>query len=137
MHHPEQRALSARTDRLAALLSNLCLVHCLALPLAAVLLPAGIFAGGFSSESLHGPEWVHWVLLLLAFPVSFLALRHGFREHRRHYPWMLATLGFLMMGTGALLHGHSVYESALTVGGGVFIAVAHWRNIVARRLVTA
>lgn len=135
MDNPDQRAISARTDRLAALLSNLCLVHCLALPLAAVLLPAGLFAGG--SESLHGPEWMHWALLSLAFPVSFLALRHGFQEHRRHYPWMLATLGFLMMAMGALLHGHSVYEPALTVGGGVFIALAHWRNIVARRLVTA
>ena len=47
-------------------ISGLCIVHCLALPVAAVSLPAvGVIA--------HA-EWVHWSLLAVAAPAAALAL---------------------------------------------------------------
>lgn len=116
------------TDRVAALLSNLCLMHCLALPLAA-LLPTGLLMGGISVHALHGPHWLHWGLLLLALPVSLLALCHGWRAHGRKLPLLLALPGFALMGAGASLHGAGWLESVLTVAGGLVIALAHWRNV--------
>lgn len=124
-----------RLDRGAAIISNLCLVHCLALPIVAVLLPAGLVAGVPGGAALHGPAWVHWALLLLALPVSLVALHHGFRAHRRHFPGALAGLGFVLMAGGALLHDRSLLEPLFTVAGGALIGVAHWRNIAARRIV--
>lgn len=115
------------SDRTAALMSNLCILHCIALPLAA-LLPAGLLAGGLSVHALHGPYWLHWAMLLLAFPLSCLALYHGFRSHGLKIPGVLAFTGFVAMVVGALLHGDGITEPAFTVAGGLMIGVAHWRN---------
>lgn len=118
-----------RTDRLAALLSNLCVLHCVAIPLLILLLPAGLLAGTLSVHGAHGPEWLHWSLILLALPVSLYALWQGFHLHGRHRPWVIATLGFVLMAGGALLHAQHMLEAGLTVAGGLLIGAAHWHNI--------
>ena len=112
-------------------MSSLCLVHCLLLPLALAASP--MLAAGVAHEILHGPVWVHWLLIALAAPVSVYALWRGSEIHHNRTPWMLAALGFLLMAAGALAHGHGLAESALTVAGGLVVALAHWRNWKARQ----
>lgn len=121
----------ASVDGAAAVMSSLCLVHCLLLPLALAVSP--MLAAGVADELLHGPVWVHWLLIGLAAPVSILALQRGARMHHSRAPWLLALTGFVLMSAGALAHGLGPIEPALTVLGGVIVAYAHWRNWKARQ----
>jgi hypothetical protein len=125
----DQEAREGSLDGAAAALSSLCLLHCLLLPLGLGLAP--VF-NGLSGEALHGPAWVHWVLLALAAPFSIHALRRGMQVHGDRRPWKLALAGFLAMALGAALHGRDPLEQLLTVGGGLLVALAHWRNWKAR-----
>lgn len=119
-------------DGAAAALSSLCLLHCLLLPLGLALAPA---LNGFVDSLLHGPVWVHWALLAVAAPVSVYALWRGMEAHGDTRPWKIALLGFLMMAGGAIAHGNLPLEPLLTVGGGLVVAFAHWRNWSARRAI--
>ncbi|MCG2839589.1 MerC domain-containing protein [Sandaracinobacter sp. RS1-74] len=128
LHHKE----SASLDGTSALLSSLCLVHCLLLPLALAISP--MLAVGLVDELVHGPVWMHWLLIALAAPVSVYALWRGAHAHGNRYPWWLALAGFALMAAGALAHGFGPIESALTVTGGLVVAFAHWRNWKARQV---
>ena len=118
-------------DGAAALMSSLCLVHCLLLPLALALSP--MLAVGLADELAHGPAWVHWLLIALAAPVSIHALRRGAAQHGKRMPWLLAAFGFILMAAGALAPGLGPIEPTLTVMGGMIVAFAHWRNWKARK----
>ena len=131
LHKDDHEQEGGALDGAAAILSSLCLVHCLLLPLALALLP--MLAAGVADELVHGPMWVHWLLIGLAAPVSIHALRRGSQAHHRHSPWLLAFLGFALMAAGALAHGLGPIEPALTVSGGLVVAFAHWRNWKARK----
>jgi hypothetical protein len=77
---------AALFDASAVALSTLCLLHCLALPLLAALLP--LF--GAWSEA----EWVHGVFVLIAAPLSGYALwrgdQHGVPGERAETPLTVA-----------------------------------------------
>lgn len=120
MTPPEQPPLLRSADGWAAIMSSLCLVHCLALPVAAALLPAAVDAG------MAHNHVVHWALLLLTLPVSLWALRRGWQRHRDLTPTWIAVPGLLLMAAGASVHG--AWEALLTVSGGVIAAWGHWRN---------
>lgn len=128
VHHRDDPSI----DGAAALMSSLCLVHCLLLPLGLALSP--MLAAGVADELLHGPVWVHWLLIALAAPVSIYALVRGAAIHHSRMPWLMAILGFALMAAGALAHGREVLEPALTVAGGLVVAFAHWRNWKARQV---
>lgn len=76
---------SAHSDRAAIFLSGLCLLHCLALPLAVALLPW---------LSWGADSTIHRALLLVIVPVSLYALSRGCRQHR--------DVRVLLCGFGAL-----------------------------------
>ncbi|WP_448585701.1 MerC domain-containing protein [Thermaurantiacus sp.] len=111
-------------DGIAAGLSSLCVVHCLALPLVAASLPTLAFGPGHD----QGPAWVHWALLLVSLPVSAYALWRGALIHRERRYWRIAAVGFALMAAGALAHGLGTAERVLTIAGGLTVALAHWRN---------
>lgn len=123
--HPHD---GAPIDGVAAALSSLCLFHCLLMPLGLGFAPVVAALGPG-----HGPEWLHWALLALAAPVSVLALWRGIAIHGDGRPWRVAALGFLLMAAGALAHATGPAEQILTVGGGLVVAAAHWKNWRARR----
>lgn len=117
-------------DGWAALLSSLCLLHCLMLPFGLALAPALFaFGGGVHLDA----AWVHWALLLVAIPVSVHALLAGYRIHLLAWPTALATLGFATMVGGAMVHGSVGWEQAFTVLGGLLVAAAHGWNWRLRR----
>lgn len=121
---------SASLDSIAAALSNLCLIHCLGLPLVLTFFPVPLLA---LDGSAHGLHWLHWLLIGLAIPVSFIALWRGFEYHGIRMPLALAVLGFVIMAIGASLHHLGLFEQVLTVMGGLLVAAAHWRNWMGRR----
>jgi len=109
-------------------LSGACMVHCAALPLAALLLPS---VGGalFDHSSL-----LHWSLLAVAVPVSGYALLRGFRQHQRFSALTIGLLGLLIMTLGVSHLLSSSMEIPLTLAGTTIVAVSHLLNI---RLITA
>ncbi|WP_428385586.1 MerC domain-containing protein [Nevskia ramosa] len=112
-------------DALAMLLSGLCLIHCLALPLLVAALP-------LAASSLVADERFHQWLLLGAVPTSVIALGWGWRRHRDNLVAWLGVIGLILMVFAAfgiqaeLIDAHG--ERVLTVIGAVMLAVAHLRN---------
>jgi hypothetical protein len=103
-------------------LSLLCIVHCLALPVAAMALP-------FLAAAAEA-EWVHFVFAVLAVLVSAMVVVNSPAAR---------TLGFLMpVVTGAALVVFGLFSDALgvaevlpTVTGGLLLAFAHGRRLAA------
>jgi len=109
-------------DKAGMSLSVLCMIHCLMFPVVVLLMPA-LEHWLFVNETL-----VHWILLGLALPVSFIAFGHGVRHHN---DWMTAVIGTaglagLILGVTHVF-GHDS-EFWLTVPGALFLFLAHLRN---------
>lgn len=105
-------------------LSAACIVHCLALPVVASLLPA---LGAWAEA-----EWVHWLFIAVAAPVAYIAL---LRPGRRATPLaiVLAIAGLAFLVLGALGWPTHDAEAAMTVVGGLALAGAHIVNRLGRR----
>ena len=108
------------SDKLAISLSAACVIHCLFAP---TLI---IFAYSFLSFSVES-ELVHYIILMLAIPISTIALILGYRNHK--------VLSFLMIGIAglslmllAVLLGEGTSEKVLTVIGSCTVAYAHYKN---------
>lgn len=107
-------------DAVAIGLSGLCLAHCLALPLIAGFLPLlGVWAEA---------EWVHWLFVAMAGPVSISTLT---RTHRSGLP--VGLLFLAMLGVGALIAGvlgwpTEADETRITVAGSLMLSTAHLLN---------
>lgn len=108
-------------DLSAVGLSVLCLVHCLALPGLALLLPVlGVWAQA---------EWVHLAFILVAAPVAVLAFIDLRTWRPRSGPMIaVAGAGLTLMLVGALAFPGAGYERPLTVLGGLLLAGAHIAN---------
>lgn len=118
-----RRWLTARVlDGSAIGLSGFCLAHCLALPLAAALLPV---LGSWADA-----EWVHLLVVALAAPIAALAFLRPAGD-TGSIAWLraLAASGVALLITGALAP-HAL-ERLLTVAGSLLLASAHivnWRR---------
>lgn len=111
-------------DRAAIGLSLACAVHCLALPLLIVALPA-LATLGIADESFHA-----W-LILVVWPISAFALLAGCRRHRSVKIPLLGLAGLSVLGLPILLDHELVGEfgeRALTLAGSVTVAISHWWN---------
>lgn len=112
-------------DALAMLLSGLCLLHCLALPVLVAALP-------LAASSLVVDERFHQWLLLGAVPTSLFALGWGWRRHHSPLVLWLGVIGLILMVFAAFGVQFewidATGERALTVAGAVMLAIAHLRN---------
>lgn len=107
-------------DVIAATLSGLCVVHCLATPALIAVGGSGLLISAFDTE------WFHYLLLL---PISLLlvwSLPGGWCLHQRKAPFILGLSGFLLL-LAALLAPHET-EAALSVAGGLLLTSAHLYN---------
>lgn len=125
LHVPASRLTAPRLtslgDGMAIGLSSLCLIHCLALPLAAGLLP---LAGAWAEA-----EWVHWLFAAIATPVSLWTLARP--ADRSPTILALAGLGLSLLFLGAAGWPTHEAETPMTVTGGLLLATAHvlnWRR---------
>lgn len=105
-------------DLSGVLLSAACVAHCLALPLAASLVPV---AGAWAEA-----HWVHWGFVALAAPVS----AYAFLQRPASPPSLLAvaSLGVLLLVLGAAGWPEYSWERALTIIGGLLLAATHVWN---------
>ena len=112
-----------RLDQFAITMSGVCLVHCLAIPVSVLMLPA-------LGEPLLGTETlVHWILLALAIPISMWALSVGYRRHRYAPSLAFGATGLMLMFLGvAHVFGHAL-ELPLTIVGVLLVLVAHVQNL--------
>lgn len=113
-------------------LSLICLLHCLALPTAAVAAPALTPELAERLSLVEGP--LHLVLFLLAAPVTLLAFFWGERTMRAgHRTMIFAGLGLILMLTGAAHIVEQPMETILTVTGVSLLIGAHIANWRRRR----
>ena len=115
-------------DLTGILLSLTCLIHCLALPLILLLAPA-------LSRWIALPEGVHAAILLLALPASAVAMRDGWRRHRRLVPAVFAVAGLSLLALGLSAHegwiavaNPAAADRLLTSAGALALAAAHLVN---------
>lgn len=113
---------TAVLDRAAVMLSGLCLLHCLALPFLLLSLPA-------LSALVEGH--LHAQMLVIAIPVSVVALTFGFRRHGSWYVLAFGVLGMLLLIVGGtFIHSNYgiVADRTFTIAGALVLAVAHYFN---------
>lgn len=106
-----------RVDLYATGLSTLCLIHCLALPLLASMLP---LAGPLSEDAV-----VHRVLVLLAAPATLWA---GWKSLHIESSWpflITGAGGLVLLMAAAFLNAVAPYEQPITVTGALLLASAH------------
>jgi hypothetical protein len=114
-------------DGAAVVLSALCLVHCLALPLIVVGVP---FLAQFAEGHLH------LQMLVIVLPLSILALAIGFRRHRNVRVITTGAVGMLLLVIGATV-AHSqlgiMADRVFTICGALTLATAHYFNSIRAR----
>ena len=116
--------LTVKSDTAATALSALCILHCLALPLVASVLPV--------LSVVADAQWLHWLFAGLAIVISasvplrdVLARKAGFLAP--------AGLGIAFLIAGLFADQLGADETILTVIGGLLVAFAHVRRIVVNR----
>ena len=126
-------------DRFAIMLSGLCAIHCIALPIIASIIPL------LTATVHHGNEvhefWFHQFILLFILPVSLIALFTGFRSHGKLLPLVIAGIGLAILTFIALFAEQLLIdnviphegETLLTITGGLIHAAGHILNLHATR----
>jgi len=108
-------------------LSVICLLHCLALPTAAVAAPA--LAPELAERLSLVDGQAHLFLFLIAAPVTLLAFFWGERTMRAgRWTMIFAGSGLILMLTGASHIVAQPIESVLTVAGVSLLIGAHIAN---------
>jgi hypothetical protein len=111
-----------RWDYLGVVVSGICVVHCMAMPLLLGLLPA-------LGLSFLARDGFHQVLAALVLFVAIAAFVPGYRVHRQKGILLLGAVGIALLGGAAYLPGFSLMaESAVTAFGGSLLVVAHVLN---------
>ncbi len=123
MGAPERRSGGGR-DRVldggAILLSALCLAHCLALPFIVAAAPS-------IAALVPDRPWVHPAILAVAAPLAAVALWRGWAQHGDRRPAIVGGIGLALLAVGVAA-GDDARGTAVTVLGGLTLAVAHLRN---------
>jgi hypothetical protein len=110
----------SRWDSSAVGLSGLCLAHCLALPVIAAALP--------SLGALAHAEWVHILFLLIALPLSVVALWRKPDSARDIAIMLLAVIGLGLLTAGAFPAHWPEFDEQLTILGSISLVTAHVWN---------
>jgi len=117
-------ARPSRLDQLGILLSGLCLMHCIGLPILILLLPAIAFA-------LPSHGIVHAMLIALVLPVSGFALWRGMAQSGSRWALAWGMAGMLLLALGLVFLEAETVATLLTVTGSLMIGLAHilnWRG---------
>ena len=116
--------IQATTDKMAISLSVLCTIHCLALPLVVILLPA------VASLSLDDEVFHLWIVLAVM-PISAFALTMGCKKHQYYRLLIIGGIGLSILDMTLLL-GHQILgeagEKIGTVIGSSIVALGHIYN---------
>ena len=112
------------SDKVAVTLSTACVLHCFFAPSFIIL------TSGFLSISIDN-ELVHYLILLLAVPISSFALYLGWKNHKNTSFLPFGIIGLLAL-FAAVLMGEAMLgeagERAITLLGSLLVAYSHYRN---------
>ena len=124
---------SNKLDRLAMLLSGVCLLHCLLVPVALTLLPITTLSALVEDVLFH--QLLLWVIV----PTSSIALFIGCKKHRHGHIALTGVFGLLslvMIG----VFGHDLFsitgEKVATSAAGLVLAFSHYLNYQACQEIT-
>lgn len=118
--------LQTLLDGGAVAISALCALHCLALPFLLVLFPL-LGATVMTDESFHA------ILLWVILPTSVLAVGLAWGRHHDARVLGLVGLGLVIIVAAAIwAHDHAPrwVDQAMSVTGGLVLAVGHIRNFL-------
>ena len=122
MNHPSTNR--GRLDAAAVLLSGICMLHCLALPLLLTVFP-------ILNVSILSEEVFHFIMLVVILPISVVALTIGCRLHKDMWTMVLGAIGLGIL-TVMAIGGHHLFgitgERLVTSLGGLILAFAHIQN---------
>lgn len=125
LHNQRKEDIIMRTsinlDTVGVVMSSLCVVHCLALPIIGLILPVV----GVLSEN----EWLHKILVIMALP---LFMNLAFKSNKP-YIVVPAIFGISLLFAGAFFEPLHEYETIATVLGASFLGGAHLQNSRFRR----
>ena len=114
-----------RVDGIAISLSFLCALHCLFVPSFIILAPS------FLSISFNN-EFIHYLILVLAVPISVFALSIGYKNHKNPSIFVIGFLGLSIL-LFALFYGNALFgepgEKGMTLLGSIIVVSAHFRNL--------
>jgi hypothetical protein len=117
-------SVSRHFDRIAILLSTVCIVHCLAVPVIVAVLP-------IAAITLADDAHFHALMLWLVVPTSAVGFTLGYRVHKR---WEIVGFGAAsaaVLAAAAIL-GHAYWAESLeltvSVAASLALAGAHWMN---------
>ena len=127
---PLEGRAGAALNTFAVCASFTCMMHCLALPLLFAVLPA-------IADRVDPGENFHAAVILLALPMSALALVGGWRRHRTYAPLAAGVVGLTLIAVGIALARREAIETVVTVTGSLLLAGAHIMNWQRRSAVLA
>jgi hypothetical protein len=133
---PVEERQIGRIDRAAMWISMICLVHCMALPLALLLLPA---LGATLLPKYLDNNLFHVLFAFVLLGVGGVAFVQGFRRHQLWIPLVAGVFGTSLLFIGAFNPGGllpDIGEHLITVAGTVVLLFAHTRNRVALHALT-
>ena len=111
-------------DLTAIILSALCALHCLFIPLALLFVPS-LAAYFFAQEAFHQ------ILLFFIIPISIIAMFLGCRKHKKYNIFLYGIIGIVFLLISAFW-GHDLFgesgEIILTIFGSSIISVGHFKN---------
>ena len=119
------KLMTMRSDALGISASMVCLLHCMAIPVAAAFAP--LFLAGV----LEAP-WFHLMLILLVGPTAGWALWRGYCDHG-HFPVIAAGLvGLALVAFGSLVPLIEELDIRVELGsmatGSLILVATHLRN---------
>ena len=116
-------------DAAAVVLSGVCLLHCLALPVALTVLP-------IVNVTLLDESTFHLIMMAVILPISVIALTIGCRQHKDKLTLVLGSVGLGILTITAIF-GHELLgltgERIVTSIGGLILAAAHIQNYLCCR----
>ncbi|MCG7648503.1 MerC domain-containing protein [Alteromonas macleodii] len=118
------------SDRLAMLLSSLCVIHCLLTPILLISIPA------LAGVSILNDETFHQILLFFVLPIGVFALSLGYLHHKNKWVVFAGVFGLTLLSSPLLVEwvglGHEVLgeygEVTITVIASFIIVGAHLIN---------
>ena len=112
------------SDGLAMGLSTACVIHCFFAP---TLI---IFSYGISSFSIES-ELVHYLIVVLAVPISSIALAIGYRNHKKASYLITGIVGLSVLILAVMLGENllsELGEQLVTLAGSMLVAFSHFKN---------
>ena len=115
-------------DQSGIIVSVICLLHCIALPIVSIVLP-------FLNIAIFNFEQFHQVIFLLVAIFGILAFAIGYRIHRNFKVLMFSVFAIAIIGVATVLE-HFIPENIahLINGlGSVLVIIAHLVNLKLQR----